>query len=125
MAKLSDVINNGNIQREVSVRVDNSISKDEQVTVHYELSFDGMKVADIIGIDYNVRFASTLRNSFDSQETLRNWAEENGSKENPYKIHISNLGKKIVSKEQRKAELLAMIRSLPEEERKAVLGEVS
>lgn len=109
--KLSDTFGNEYLTKKVNVRVDETIPKSEQVTVHYKVSLKDVRIMDILGIDFNVRFAATLRTSFNEQNDLLDFANEHATENNPYVIHVNDIGKKIRTPEQRKAELIRAIKA--------------
>lgn len=124
--KLSDKFDKGQkINKKVNVRVTGDIPKAEGVEVYFTVMLDDTKMVDAIDIDYNVRFASTLRNSFNSQKDLKEFANKYATSDNPYKVHVTDLGRKIRTPEQKKAEMKRYISGLSPEERAELLKEVS
>lgn len=120
MTKLNDVFADGEtLKTKVTrVRVDETVETDKRAEVYYKVDLSGTTVKDAIDNNYNVTFAGALRKSFESQEELLAFAEKYATKENPYQVHVNDLGKKILTPEQRKAQakrdLLAIKTSNPE-----------
>ena len=99
------------IKLSCKVRAHNDVPKNESVTVYFNVLLTGKKVNEVLDVDLKVRFQSTLRNSFDSQNDLIEFAEKYGNKDNPYNIHFDDLSKKIRTPEQKKAELIRAIKA--------------
>lgn len=126
MVKLSDKINNGEyVQLSAKVRADNSIPKENAVNVHFNVRLDGKTVDEILDVDMKVRFQSTLRNSFDSQQDLEMFVGKYATMDKPYDIHFDDLSKRIRTPEQKKAELLRSVSQLSADDKAELLKQLN
>lgn len=100
-AMLDSIFGNETITKKTSVRLDDTIEREDAVDVHYTVLLEGAQVKDVLDNNFSVTLRnSKLKGSFDSQNELKVWAEKNATKENPYKVHIDDLGK-ILSEEEK------------------------
>lgn len=100
-AKLSSIFGNETITKKTSVRLDDSVDRDDAVDVYYTVLLEGAQVKDVLDNNFSVTLRnSKLKNSFDSQDELKVWADKNATEENPYKVHIDDLGK-VLSEEEK------------------------
>lgn len=121
MTTLESTFDNGTLYptKLAKTKVSKYVTTD-QVEIYYQLDLSGTEVQDAIDKDFNVTLQNGLRKSFlkgkvtddEAQELLRDWASKNATEENPYTVHVNDLGKMIKTKEQRKAEVEAGLRAL-------------
>lgn len=95
-------------------RVTGDIPKEESVASVVVVDLEGAKFADVLGVDFAVRYQNSgVKQYFKSQDHLREWAEENATKDNPHRVTFAQLGstKQFLTQAEKVRQLRAFLRS--------------
>lgn len=98
-------------------------AESEQRELMLNINYDNVEREQLIekASKYDVvQFQRALRTSFESVDTFDAFHNDN----NEWNVHTNNVGKKIVTPETQRAELLASLKTLSDDQRKMLLKEL-
>lgn len=97
--KYSKTMEDGVLTLNTFLRTGNEVPKDEAVECWLSIDYSGVRDDDkkflkALTSDPTVDWANVARPYFDDQDHLREWAEENATKDNPHFVQFEGIGSK-------------------------------
>ena len=108
------------LEKKCSTKIHQDVPKEQSYTLYYMVILDHEKVRNVLSCNFSVTIQNSIRKSFNTQEDYIAFCKKYGTQDNPFRITFANLGRKIITPEQKVSDMKRDIAGMSSEEKKAL-----